>query len=95
MESQAIADRVSSGISARREKDREAGGTGGWGRRSIEDLRPGIRADVKRLRDVEGKSWTDIARELEVGRTTVRELYVIPPGEKRPPPSKKGVSDAS
>lgn len=77
-ESQAIGERVASGIARRRAEAERRGEPFLWGRALVSPLRrdPELPVKAVRLRK-DGLSWTKTARALGVGRTTARRLYQI------------------
>ncbi len=76
MESDAISERVAAGIAARRAEATEAGERFLWGRARVSKLTkdPDLPAKAGELR-LQGRSWSQIAQALGVGRTTARRLY--------------------
>ncbi len=77
-ESQMIGERVASGIAAKKAEALEEGQRWIWGRAKVSKLiaDPGLPAKALQLRS-EGRSWSEIAQSLRVGRTTARRLCQI------------------
>lgn len=77
-ESRSIGERVAAGIAARRVEAARKGKPFLWGRARVSVLvrDPAMPAKALRLRQG-GASWTQIAAELRIGRTTARRLCVI------------------
>ncbi len=74
-ESRMIGERVAAGIAARRAAAEKRGEKFLWGRARVSAVTrdPGLPAKALRLRQ-EGRSWTQVAQTLGVGRTTGRRL---------------------
>lgn len=74
-ESRAIGERVAAGIAARRAEAERCGEKFLWGRARTSRLTrdPELPAKALRLRQ-EGRSWSQVAQTLGVGRTTARRL---------------------
>lgn len=77
-ESESIGARVSAGIAAKRAEAGRRGEPFLWGRARVSALtrNPDLPLEAVALRE-KGLSWTRLAGDLEVGRTTARRLYQI------------------
>ncbi len=93
-ESKVIGDRVAAGIRARRAEAAEKGERFLWGRARSSKLTadPSLPFRALQLRS-QGLSWSSVAKELHVGRTTARELCVIARAQNRGDPRGQEVAD--
>ena len=91
-ESRAIGERVAAGIAARRAEAARRGRPFLWGRARVSAVTrdPDLPSRARQLRTA-GKSWTRVARDLGVSRTTARRLCAAtPPAGTNGPTLQKG-----
>src|SRR6266705_2439283 len=90
-ESRSIGERVASGIASRRAEAEKRGRPFVWGRAHTSKVtnHPELPERAAQLRK-DGRSWTEIAKALGVGRTTARRLCQISRAKRGLPSRKAG-----
>jgi DNA invertase Pin-like site-specific DNA recombinase len=84
-ESKAIGERVAAGIAARRAEADAEGNAFVWGgaHRSKLTEDPGLPSKIAERRG-QGRSWSEVAEEFDIGRTTARRLCQLADGGNEP-----------